>query len=199
MAPAPTPAAQPATDTSNDVLPIAGAAGALLLLAGGAYAFSRRRRDDEDVIHAPAAMTTVVEPEPMPVAAPATAFAAEPVAVTPSAYAAPPMSPRRPEEVSSDAPVTAIPAGFDLSRYGRHTQAAYRGPTPDNRSLSLRRRLKRANFFDQRERMAAQGTQPSPAYTPAPTAASAPQRHTEYVTTKAPQQPRPSFRPAYSS
>jgi hypothetical protein len=43
---------------------------------------------------------------------------------------------------------------------GRHEQAAYRGPTPDNPSLSLKKRLKRARFFDQRERMA--GVQPNP-------------------------------------
>jgi hypothetical protein len=31
-------------------------------------------------------------------------------------------------------------------------ERAYRGPTPGNPSLSLRKRLKRAAFFDQRER-----------------------------------------------
>ena len=53
-------------------------------------------------------------------------------------------------------PVTKLPAGFDISRYGRHAQAAFLGPTPDNPSLSLIRRLKRAAFFDQRERRAAE-------------------------------------------
>ena len=52
----------------------------------------------------------------------------------------------------------ALPAAFDLSRYGRHVQAAYRGPTADNPSLSLQRRLKRARFFDQRERLASGNT-----------------------------------------
>lgn len=51
---------------------------------------------------------------------------------------------------ASDAPQPRI----DVSRYGRHVQAAYAGPTPDNPSLSLKRRLKRARFFDQRERYA---------------------------------------------
>lgn len=199
-APVSAPAAAPNADTSNDILPLAGTAGAaVLLLAGGAFAFTRRRRDAGVVIYAPAATTAIADPEPMPIATPAP-LAGAPMAAAPTAYAAPPMSSRRPEEVVSDVPVTAIPAGFDLSRYGRHTQAAYRGPTPDNRSLSLRRRLKRANFFDQRERMAAQGTQPGTAYAPAPAAAAATApRHTEYVTTKAPQQPRPTFRPAYQS
>ena len=39
-----------------------------------------------------------------------------------------------------------------------HVDRARRGPTPDNPSLSLKKRLKRAAFFDQRERLAAQGT-----------------------------------------
>ena len=33
-----------------------------------------------------------------------------------------------------------------------HVDRAMLGPTPDNPSLSLRKRLKRAAFFDQRER-----------------------------------------------
>ena len=37
-------------------------------------------------------------------------------------------------------------------------ERAYRGPSADNPSLSLRKRLKRAAFFDKREREAAQGT-----------------------------------------
>ena len=36
-------------------------------------------------------------------------------------------------------------------------ERAYRGPTADNPSLSLRKRLKRAAFFDKREREAAAG------------------------------------------
>jgi hypothetical protein len=38
-----------------------------------------------------------------------------------------------------------------------HVDRARRGPTPDNPSLSLKKRLKRAAFFDQRERLAAEG------------------------------------------
>jgi len=38
-----------------------------------------------------------------------------------------------------------------------HVERAMRGPTPDNPSLSLKKRLKRAAFFDQRERLAAEG------------------------------------------
>ena len=42
------------------------------------------------------------------------------------------------------------------ARHARHTQAAYDGPTLDNPSLSLKTRLKRAHFFDQRERKASE-------------------------------------------
>lgn len=38
-----------------------------------------------------------------------------------------------------------------------HVERAMRGPTPDNPSLSLKKRLKRAAFFDQRDRLAAEG------------------------------------------
>lgn len=38
-----------------------------------------------------------------------------------------------------------------------HVDRAMRGPTPDNPSLSLKKRLKRAAFFDQRERDVAAG------------------------------------------
>ena len=38
-----------------------------------------------------------------------------------------------------------------------HADRAMLGPTPDNPSLSLKTRLKRAAFFDQREREVAEG------------------------------------------
>jgi hypothetical protein len=38
-----------------------------------------------------------------------------------------------------------------------HVERAMLGPTPDNPSLSLKKRLKRAAFFDQRERDVAAG------------------------------------------
>ena len=38
-----------------------------------------------------------------------------------------------------------------------HVDRARRGPTPDNPSLSLKTRLKRAAFFDKRERDVAEG------------------------------------------
>lgn len=38
-----------------------------------------------------------------------------------------------------------------------HVDRAMLGPTPDNPSLSLKTRLKRARFFDQRDREVAEG------------------------------------------
>jgi hypothetical protein len=134
-----------------------------------------------------------------PAATRATAYAAEPVAPVAQPVMSTPMSPSV-DHSSSSEPFNTLPSGFDISRFGRHTQAAYRGPTPENPFLSLKRRLKRASFFDMRERMAEQGGQPQPSYsqgaTPQPAAAAA-RRQTEYVTTKAPRQPRPGFRPAF--
>ena len=44
-----------------------------------------------------------------------------------------------------------------MSSKETHVERAMRGPTPDNPSLSLKKRLKRAAFFDQREREVAAG------------------------------------------
>src|SRR6476661_5973643 len=40
---------------------------------------------------------------------------------------------------------------------GSHVEAACEGPTEDNPSLSIKKRIKRAQFFDQREQMVAAG------------------------------------------
>ena len=51
-----------------------------------------------------------------------------------------------------DGPVTELPEGFDLSKFGHHVQQAYKGPTEDNPSLSLKHRLRKAGGMDQMER-----------------------------------------------
>lgn len=151
---APIPAEPAAVAVNNgleDALPIAGAAGlGVLALAGAGMAMRRRKRraedeeiygDDEWVTDEPVAYSDPVDsPEP------AFARAAEP----------------SPAAVIDASPVTALPADFDLSRYGRHVQAAYRGPTPDNPSLSLKNRLRRASFFDQQERRSAEASAHAP-------------------------------------
>jgi hypothetical protein len=45
----------------------------------------------------------------------------------------------------------------ELGSEESHVDQAMLGPTPDNPSLSLKTRLKRARFFDQREREVAEG------------------------------------------
>ena len=125
-------------ESGDDVLPIVGGAAGLLVLAGGVFALSRRRRDADDE----AAPEETWEQERVAYAEPV--VEAEPAPIAAPAFAA-----------------AALPA--DFSTYGRHVQAAYRGPTADNPSLSLKRRLKRAAFFDQRERMALEaGATPTP-------------------------------------
>jgi len=130
-----------ATAIDNDALPIAGGVGLAVIVLGGAtaYAMSRRRREreEEELLLEPAPAQAVAVPE------------GEPAMVAPTVAAPAVAAP-----VTATAMPKALPNGFDISRFGRHTQAAYLGPTPDNPSHSLKRRLKRASFFDQREREA---------------------------------------------
>jgi hypothetical protein len=134
---------------------------ALIVLGAIAYALSRRRRTRETVYEEQAyePETAYVEPEPEPVRTPG------PIAVEQPAIVAPETSAfawgDRPQAGTLETPAAAreaeeqpstLPDGFDLSRFGRHVQAAYRGPTPDNPSLSLRHRLRRAAAMDQKER-----------------------------------------------
>ena len=148
VAPLPEPAvAAPAAAgndglSGNDLLPVAGAAGlAVLGLAGAALAMRRRRRDDDEVMVEDRYHEPVMSRAAEPAAAAAAPAAAAPV------FSAP----------------LAKPA-FNWGNAPRHQaepinriEAAKRGPTPDNPSLSLKKRLQRAAFFDQRERQAAAG------------------------------------------
>ena len=153
--PAPQPAA--AKPVKNDeTLPVAaGGALALLALGGGAYALSRRRRRsdeeawvyDEPVAEAEpiAAAEPVAAPEPGPVI-----HDEQPAIVAPSAFAwggKPSEQPRPDQTVDED----------DRMPGETWIQRAYRGPTPNNPSVSLKARLKRAAFFDKRERDVAAG------------------------------------------
>lgn len=125
----------------NDLLPIAGAAGlGILALAGAGFAMRRRRRHDEEVVvednwHEPAMS------RPAPVASVTPVVATAPLAAAPVAASAFSWDTKQRE---NDSPANRI-------------EAAKRGPTPDNPSLSLKKRLKRAAFFDQRDRAIAAG------------------------------------------
>ena len=62
------------------------------------------------------------------------------------------------EPAPADAPAFAWDKPAERRSHGKTwVERAYRGPTPENPSLSLRTRLKRAAFFDKREREAAAG------------------------------------------
>lgn len=141
---APTPAASDSM-IDNDLLPIAGAAGlGIIALAGAGLAMRRRRREDDVVIeemsYERAHEPTLARAEPMPVAHAPVAAAPLAASVANKSAFAWGNSPREP--VSSKSWI----------------EAARRGPTPDNPSHSLKKRLRRASFFEQRERAVAAGT-----------------------------------------
>ena len=160
VAAAPAPVAQTQSGLPADALPIGAAGLGALALAGAALAMRRRKRrmtDDEFV-------TTYNEPA---FAAPAPMMAApEPVMAAPEPVIAErtPMVAAKPVMAwGSTAPAALatvsdgdgeVPESIDPDS---HVAAAYRGPTAENPSLSLKTRLKRAAFFDQRERQAAAG------------------------------------------
>jgi hypothetical protein len=109
--------------------------------------------EPEPLVATEAEPMTATDPEPAVATVPRADW--EPAMLTPAAM----MARSKPEprhDPVEDAPTTTLPEGFDLSRFGRHVQAAYRGPTEDNPSLSLKHRLRRASAMDQRERMDAE-------------------------------------------
>ncbi len=183
MAVAPAPAApQTTASTMDEALPVAGGVLAALALAGGAFAVVGRRRRYRDDYRTVETVEPAVdaEAEPMTLRTPSSPQPA-------ASYAAPTPA-AKPEGA-------ALPAGFDLSRYGPHVQAAYCGPTPDNPSLSLRTRLKRARFYDQRERMEATGALSQPVRPQTP--AAQPARQPEFVSARRFKVGNGGFRPAY--
>lgn len=179
----------PATLSGNDYA-VAGAAGlGVLALLGGSFLLLRRRRrdgawtDEEDTLVAAEADRTATLA--------AESFVAAPVMASAPAMAAAPLA------------GTPAPAGVE----GRHVKAAYAGPSAENPSLSLKKRLKRARALDMMERrMAEQGLAPRDA-TPTPTPAAAPKAAPQPSMTQwgytqpasaAGNRPRQSgFRPAY--
>ena len=121
----------------DEAIPLAGGAGAVILaLAGAGMAIRRRKRSEEEEGELQDEMVLTDEAQPAPAPEPWNPPVVEP-AVAPIAATR--------TDVSDD---------FDTSRFGRHVQAAYAGPAPENPSLSLRRRLKLAGELDRRERVA---------------------------------------------
>jgi hypothetical protein len=138
-------ASKPTLKVDDTTIMLGGGALALLALGGAGVALARRRRDeDEDMMEE----TVTEEPmviEPEPASRHDMVYEEQPAIIAPSAFA---WGNEQPAERSVEAE----------RRPGESwVERAYRGPTADNPSLSLRKRLKRANFFDARERRVAAG------------------------------------------
>jgi hypothetical protein len=67
------------------------------------------------------------------------------------------MTQSTPKKPSATPERAASPSACADPAPGSHVEAACEGPTADNPSLSIKKRLKRAQFFDQREQLAAAG------------------------------------------
>lgn len=67
-------------------------------------------------------------------------------------------TPENPSATTTTASVpVASPSACHDPAPGSHVEAACEGPSADNPSLSLKKRVKRAQFFDQREMLVAAG------------------------------------------
>ncbi len=142
---------------------LAGGALALLALGGGAFAIARRRREDDDDVWIDEErmfddhVGTVAPLELEPSSAPAHDEQARIVAPATSAFT-------WGNTHRSDPAVQGMTSNgttsLDDDRMPGESwvDRAYRGPTANNPSASLRNRLKRAAFFDKREREVAAGT-----------------------------------------
>jgi resuscitation-promoting factor RpfA len=148
--PTPRPAQRATTSVPSNETALEFGAGvlALIVLGGLAWGLSRRRRRDEFVedrygpAYEPAAEAQAVEPLNEP-----TIEHEQPAIVAPSAFA---WGNEQDAANGSD-------DGSDRRAGESWVERAYRGPSPANPSASLRNRLKRAAFFDQREREVAAG------------------------------------------
>lgn len=67
-------------------------------------------------------------------------------------------TPENPSAASADISAPAAsPSPCADAAPGSHVEAACEGPSADNPSLSIKKRIKRAQFFDQREQLVAAG------------------------------------------
>lgn len=138
----------------DNIVPIAvGGALALLAIGGVAMALSRRRRRDEEewveddsIEHEPMAVadepvpeTVIHEEQPTILAPPVSAFS------------------WGNDERATEGARESMVDQDDRESGESWVQRAYRGPSPLNPSVSLKTRLRRAAFFDKRERDAAAG------------------------------------------
>ncbi|HMI41041.1 MAG TPA: hypothetical protein VK485_07415, partial [Sphingomicrobium sp.] len=211
------PAEQPSaieTLAADNALPIAGAAGLGILALGGLGIASRRRRLrreaeeaewQESIENTPAALGEDVAPEPAMAAQPQPGYMpeqSEPAFVQAFAPAAGAAAAAEPS-AEIEGPVTDLPEGFDLSRFSPNMQAAYKGPTEDNPSLSLKHRLRRAAGMDQLAEREADPANPVEA--PAAKPAVAQQAKVDFMLARDGKKPgvqpayKTSVRPAYNN
>jgi|SRR5579884_295891 len=145
--------AKPANGSTDTALEIGGGALALLAIGAGAWALSRRRRDEDEVVYEESyepegvALAEPMAAEPMPRHDPV--FEEQPAIVGPDASAFA-WGKEAPAERADD-------DGSDRRPGETWVERAYRGPSPANPSVSLKNRLRRAAFFDKRERDVAAG------------------------------------------
>lgn len=156
-----TATAKPSNGPDKTAMEVGGGALALIAVGAGAWALSRRRRDEDEVVYEDA-----YEPEADHVAhEPEMAAAAEDASVAEDMPRHDPV-----EEPNIVAPAASAfawgkpdPAtqaeddGSDRRPGETWVERAYRGPSPANPSVSLKTRLRRAAFFDKRERDVAAG------------------------------------------
>ena len=172
-APPPQPAAtEPTFQLNQNELLLGGGALALIALAAAAIAMRRRRRlrlEEEEAAQydyvEPMSHDPIFDKQPVAPAAPA----AEPELVleqTPRhdpifdrqpAIVAPPMSAFSQTTLPQATGARQAAASGDCVELESWTERAKCGPTPDNPSQSLKKRLKRAAFFEQRDREVAAG------------------------------------------
>lgn len=165
------PASAPAKPDST-ALELGGGALAVLALGAGAFALTRRRRDDEEMMDDSYEPAAAEEPE----------VHHEPVVDPQPAMIAPELS------AFSWGDRTHVDARREMGSDDRQAgetwvERAYRGPSPENPSLSLKKRLKRAAFFDKREQAVDAGTaEPVDPEAGLPEAAVEDMRETEFET-----------------
>jgi hypothetical protein len=142
-------AAKPASGGSETAMEIGGGALALIALGAGAFALSRRRRHEDEVMYEETyEPEKAAEPEPLPRHDHVVDEQPAIVGPEPSAFA---WGNPQPAAQSAD------DDGSDRQPGESWVERAYRGPSPANPSVSLKNRLRRAAFFDKREREVAAG------------------------------------------
>ena len=141
----PTPAKKASNGVDEQTMELGGGALALLVLGGAALVISRRkRRREEESWRSDEPVEPVAEPEPM--------ILTETVVHEEPAMLAPPMSAF--DWSKAPRPETADGDCAELETWAERAKC---GPTADNPSQSLKKRMKRAAFFEKRDREVAAG------------------------------------------